>query len=89
MSYDRRSAGSGPQTLAPGGGPINLGGGDFTVPDSVKGIVVTSAGDVVFRALNGSADITMAGLPAGYVLPWHCSHIRKSGTTAALATAEG
>ena len=89
MSYDRRNAGSGPLTLGTSGETIDLSPGDFLVPDSVKAIVITVGGDVVCKAMFGGADISMTGLPAGYVLPRHCSHIRKSGTTARLATISG
>jgi len=89
MTYDRRNAGSGPLTLGTNGETIDLGPGDFVVPDSVKAIVITAGGNVVCKAMFGLADISMTGLPAGYVLPWHCSHIRKSGTTAKLATIGG
>jgi hypothetical protein len=68
------------------GAPIDLSAGDFVVPDSVTAIVLTSAGDVVCRAASGTEDITLTGLPAGYILPWRCSVIRQAGTTATLAT---
>lgn len=89
MAYDRKIAGSGPQTLGFGGAAIDLAGGDYAVPDRVKAIVLIGEGDVVFRPVSGTEDIAIGGLPAGYVLPWHCSHIRAAGTTAALATVEG
>jgi hypothetical protein len=89
MSYDRKNAGSGPLTLGWSGESIELASGDFRVPDTAKAVVVTSAGDVVCRAVSASTDITMTDLPSGYVLPWHCSHIRQSGTTASLATIVG
>ena len=89
MSYDRRNAGSGPLTLGWAGESIALASGDFVVHDSVKAVVVTAGGDVTCRAVNAASDITIEDLPAGYVLPWHCSHIRQSGTTASLATIVG
>jgi hypothetical protein len=89
MSYDRSTAGNGPQTMGWGGGPIDLSTADFQVPDTVKGVTLTSPGNVALRAVRGTVDIIMTNLPSGYVLPWHCSHIRKTGTTAALATIIG
>jgi hypothetical protein len=89
MSYDRKHAGNGPLTPGWDGAPINLGPGDFQVPDSTKAIVVTAAGNVVCKPVNAAVSITLTSLPAGYILPWHCSHISKAGTTAALATVAG
>jgi hypothetical protein len=89
MSYDRKVAGSGPTSFGFDGAAIDLSATDFTVPDSVKAIVVTAAGNVVCRPLKAAADVTLAGLPAGYVLPWHCTRITRSGTTATLATVIG
>ncbi|MFA7604543.1 MAG: hypothetical protein WCY29_16205 [Novosphingobium sp.] len=89
MSYDRNSAGSGPMTFGVDGADIDLSSTDFVVPDAVKGIVLTEAGDVVCRPMHAGADITLTDLPAGYMLPWHCAVIRKAGTTASLATVLG
>jgi len=89
MPYDRTTAGSGPLTPGWGGRAIDLASGDFEVSDSVKAIVLTSAGNVVCSPANATANITLSDLPAGYILPWHCSHIRQAGTTASLATVTG
>jgi hypothetical protein len=89
MSYDRKSAGNGPLTLGWDGATIDLGPGDFQVPDSTKAIVVTTSGNVACKPVNAAVHITLTSLPAGYILPWHCSHIRKAGTTAVLATVAG
>lgn len=87
MPFNRKTAG--PKTSATfgfKGAAINLAGGDYSVPDNVKGIVVVATGNILCRPLNGGADITITGAPVGMMLPWHCSVIRQSGTTAALAT---
>jgi hypothetical protein len=89
MPYDRNAAGAGPLTLGVDGATIDLSATDFAVPDTVKAIVVVAAGNVVCRPLKAGADITLTGLPAGYVLPWHCTKVSKAGTTAALATVIG
>ncbi|MDH6265553.1 hypothetical protein M2360_000943 [Rhizobium sp. SG_E_25_P2] len=89
MPYDRKTAGAGPGTFGLDGAAINLAGGDYTVPDTVKAIAVINAGNVVCRPLNASADITITGAPVGMLLPWHCSAIRQTGTTATLATVLG
>jgi len=89
MSYDRKNAGNGPLTPGWDGAAIDLGPGDFEVADVTKAIVVTAPGNVVCKPADAGEDITLTGLPAGYILPWHCSHIRKAGTSAALATVAG
>ncbi len=89
MSYDRLTAGDGPATLGRDGATIDLGGGDYTVPNTVKAIVVVAAGNVVCRPLNAGADITITAAPVGYILPWHCTKIESTGTTATLATVIG
>lgn len=89
MPYDRQDFTSGAESFGFGGGPISLAGGDYTVPSTVKGICVVAAGNVVLRAVDGSADITITGAPVGYILPWHALAIRQTGTTATLATIIG
>lgn len=86
MAYDRKQAGKGPSTFGFGGVPISVAGGNYTVPDSVKAIVVVATGNVVLRSVNGASDITVTGAPVGFVLPWHCLTIYQTGTTATLAT---
>ena len=87
--YNRGNYSSGADTFAFNGAAISLVGGDYTVPDTVKGIAVVAAGNIVFRAADGSSDITITGAPVGYIIPWHCSVIRQTGTTATLATLVG
>jgi hypothetical protein len=87
--YDRNLYSSGADTFGFGGASISLASTDFTVPADVKAIVVTTGGNVVFRAVDGTSDITMTGVATGYVLPYHCSVIRRTGTTATLATIIG
>ena len=89
MAYDRTTAGSGPATWGNDGATISLGGGDYTVPSTVKAIEVVATGNIVLRPLNASADITITGAPVGYKPPWHCLAIRQTGTTATLATVIG
>jgi hypothetical protein len=89
MAWDRKNAGSGPASAGFDGATISLAATDFTVPDSVKSIVVVAAGNVVCRPLNAGADITITNAPVGLVLPWHCLTIVKTGTTATLATVIG
>lgn len=89
MPYNRQDFTSGADTFGFGGVTINLGSGDYAVADTVKAIVVTAAGSVTFRPVDGAADITMTALPVGYILPYHCSFVRQTGTTATLATIVG
>jgi hypothetical protein len=89
MAYDRSTAGGGPSSFGFGGDTISLASTDYTVPSTVKAIVVVATGNVVCRAVNGAADITITGAPVGFILPWHCLTIVKTGTTATLATIIG
>lgn len=89
MPYDRKDFTSGAESFGFGGATISLAGGDYTVPDTVKAIVVVNTGTVIFRAVDGGSDITITSAPVGYVLPWHVSVIRQTGTTATLATVIG
>lgn len=89
MPYDRNDFTSGADTFGFGGDVISLASVDYTVPDTVKGIIVTNAGNVVLRSRDGTADITITSAPAGFILPWHCLLIRRTGTTATLATIIG
>jgi hypothetical protein len=88
MPYDRKDFTSGAESFGFGGAPISLAGGNYTVPDTVKGIVVVSSGNVVCTPVDGS-DITITSAPTGFILPWHCVTIKQSGTTATLATIIG
>lgn len=89
MAYDRNEAGSGPATFGVDGAEIDLSSTDYTVPNTVKAIIVIATGDVVCRPLNAGADITISDAPVGMLLPWHCTKITKTGTTATLATVLG
>lgn len=89
MAYNRNEAGSGPATFGVDGAEIDLSSTDYTVPDTVKAIVVVATGDVVCRPLNAGVDITISDAPVGMLLPWHCTKITKTGTTATLATVLG
>lgn len=89
MPYDRQDFTSGAESFGFGGDTISLASTDYTVPATVKGICVVATGNVVLRAVDGSADITITGAPVGYILPWHASVIRRTGTTATLATIIG
>lgn len=89
MTYDRTLAGSGPATYGFDGATISLAATDYTVPSTVKAIVVVATGNVVCRPVDAGADITITDAPVGMLLPWHCTKITKTGTTATLATVIG
>ncbi len=76
------------QSTTPGddGATISLASVDFTTFSDVKGVVVCAAGNVILRPLNAGADITLTAVPAGFIIPWNLTAIRKTGTTATLAT---
>jgi hypothetical protein len=88
-SYDRLKAGNHPATLGLDGATITYSGGTFTVPDTVKHIVLCTTGNVVCTPVNAGASITLTSWPAGAFLPWHCASITEIGTTATLATVIG
>lgn len=89
MPYDRNDFTSGSDTFGFGGDVISLASVDYTVPDTVKAIIVTNPGNIVLRSKDGTADITITAAPVGFILPWHCLAIRRTGTTATLATIIG
>jgi hypothetical protein len=89
MPYDRNNYASGPNALGWDGATISLAGGNYTVPDTVKSIVVVAAGNIVLRPKRAGADITITSAPVGFVIPWHCQTIVGVGTTATLATVIG
>jgi hypothetical protein len=89
MAYDRTTAGSGPVTFGFDGATIDLSVEDYTVPNTIKAIVVVATGNVICRPVNAGADITITGAPVGMILPWHCTKIERTGTTATLATVIG
>lgn len=47
-----------------------------------KALYIGTAGTVVLRAVDDSADATFVGLQAGQTLPVRASHVRATGTTA-------
>ena len=89
MGYNRETEAGASSQFGIDGATISLASTDYTVPVTVKAIVVCATGNVVCRPVNAGADITLTGLPAGYILPWHCLKIIKVGTTATLATVIG
>jgi hypothetical protein len=48
-----------------------------------KALFIGSAGDLVARGMNDSADVTFRNLAAGSVLPFRARFVRATGTTAA------
>lgn len=86
MSFNRELLNQGAWQYGLDGATIDLSGGDYTVPNNCKAIVVVATGDVICRPLNAGADITITGAPVGFILPWHCVTIVETGTTATLAT---
>lgn len=71
------------------GASVDLSAADQTMGETVKAIVVATAGSVVYSARH-SPDVflTLSDLPAGYVIPHIPGVIRKTGTTASLITVE-
>jgi hypothetical protein len=72
------------------GSAIDYSGGDVTISASVKAVVVTAAGNVVYEPVDNASgtNITITGASVGYVLPHVVGLIVKTGSTAFLATIE-
>lgn len=50
--------------------------------DLPKALFVGSAGDIVMRGPDDTADVTWRNVPSGAVLPFRAAHVRATGTTA-------
>lgn len=89
MSFNVYRAEPGLMTRGRLGSMVSVTGGNATMADSVKGVVVCASGNVSYRAKGESSNvITMTGVPAGYVLPHVPGVILATGLTATLATIE-
>lgn len=53
------------------------------LPAPCKAIRANTAGNVVLRANDSTADVTLA-MAAGEIIPVICTHVRATGTTATL-----
>jgi hypothetical protein len=47
-----------------------------------QGIYVGGAGNIVLRAMNSPADVTLIGVPVGAILPIRALYVRATSTTA-------
>lgn len=89
MTFNVNTYPSGLMTRGRLGSMVSVTGGNATLADTVKAVVVCSSGNVKYRAKNESSSvITMTGLPAGAVLPHVPGVILATGLTATLATVE-
>lgn len=71
------------------GHQIDYSGGNVELSTAVKGVVVTTAGSVVYRPRGETANvITFPEVLAGYILPHIPGVIIQTGTDAVLATIE-
>ena len=52
------------------------------LPSATKAIYVGTGGDIVLRAVNGSADVTFANTISGSIIDVRARAIRLTGTTA-------
>jgi hypothetical protein len=62
---------------------INYGSADQILPYAARGIYITTAGTLVLRLAESTADQTYSGLVVGTVYPFGAIIIRNSGSTAA------
>lgn len=79
---------AGLSTFGRKGQTIVYASGAAVLGDSVKAVVLCTAGNVVYKPKGEAVAITMTGLSAGYVLPHIPGEITEAGTTATLATVE-
>lgn len=89
MGFNRDDHAASLMTLGRRGKVIDLSGGDQTLGDSVKAVVVTQGGTVSYRPCRekeGSIDFD--DLSAGTVLLHIPGVVFAAGTTATLATIE-
>ena len=70
---------SAPATMALGVTPHDTN----ALADIPKALFVGTAGNIMMRGVNGSADQLWKNIPAGTVLPFRAQYIRATGTTAA------
>jgi hypothetical protein len=71
--------GAGPATVAVAVTPNDSTAVDFA------GLYVGGAGNITLTTLNASgvaADVLFTGVPAGTILPVHCTKVKSTGTTA-------
>ncbi|MEM6475490.1 MAG: hypothetical protein AAF687_04925 [Pseudomonadota bacterium] len=52
------------------------------LPVAVKALFIGTGGDLVLRAVDSDADVTLANLPDGSILPVRVRAIRATGSTA-------
>jgi hypothetical protein len=71
-------------SAGPATGAVAVTPNDSTVVDFAA-LYVGGAGTVTVTTLNASgadADVLFTGVPAGTILPVHCSKVKSTGTTA-------
>ncbi len=89
MGFNRDEYGAGLTSFGRKGSAVDLSGGNVTLGESVKAIVVVAEGTVSYRPCGETeGSIDFGSLPIGYVLPHIPGVIFASGTTATLATVE-
>ena len=89
MTYDNSQFMASPMSYGRKGAQLDLSV-DRILGASVKAIEVVQAGDLVYRPVDGTSDITVIGAPVGYQPPHVPGIVRSvgSGTTAAVVTVE-
>jgi hypothetical protein len=62
---------------------ISVGGGDQTLSVAARGVYIGTAGNLVVRLVDATADTTFSNLSAGSYYPFAIAIVRQTGTTAA------
>jgi hypothetical protein len=62
---------------------INVGGGDQVLTNCARGVYIGTAGNLVGRLVEDTADQTWSNLAAGTIYPLQLALVRQTGTTAA------
>lgn len=88
MAFDYDRWPNTPATFGHRGQVLDLSTADAPVGRDVKGLMVVAAGNLVYHPAGNAAgvDITITGAPVGLLIPHYVDVVRRTGTTASVAT---